>query len=187
MKKGIIYLVVIFAISSISLNTYAQQTGTFTDSRDGHVYKTVKIGSKTWMAENLAYKSNESRVYDDDENNVAQYGRLYDYDAAKAACPTGWSLPELKDFEALLEDFGGEGNASYETLIESGTSGFSATLAGWRNGREFLDKNRDAYFWSHTFGGRADAWVLYLNSKSVYTKLYRNTYSSGFSVRCIKD
>ena len=54
-----------FIVLFVALAVALPQTGVFVDNRDGHKYRTVVIGSKTWMAENLDYKTDESECYDD--------------------------------------------------------------------------------------------------------------------------
>lgn len=84
--------------------------GSFTDPRDGKIYKTIEIGDQIWMAENLKYDIPGSKCYDDNPKNALIYGRLYDFDAAKNACPPGWHLPSNEEWEKLINFAGGKEN-----------------------------------------------------------------------------
>ncbi len=167
----------------------SETKNSFVDARDGHTYKTIKIGNQVWMAENLAYKTTDGCwAYDNSSSNVAKYGYLYYWETAKKVCPSGWHLPTKEEFETLLTNVGGSGNAAYKPLIEGGNSGFSAPFGGYRyDSGAFISMGSIAYFWSSTAYNTYNAWYLdiYSNYKKAY--LYFNGQSAGFSVRCLQD
>ncbi len=164
-------------------------TGTFTDLRDGKIYKTVKIGYQIWMAENLAFKTSEGyyRAYDNNNSNIKKYGFLYDWETAKKVCPNGWHLPTRNEFFTLLNNFGGESNKAYEALISGGVSGFSALLGGEIGGRDsYRDLDRNGFFWASSESGDFGSY-LRLESFYSYARVKLIDKEWGFSVRCIQD
>jgi len=87
------------------------RTGSFTDNRDGKIYRWVRIGSQVWMAENLNYITDYSRSI-----SSKKYGQLYEWNEAQRVCPVGWRLPSIADWERLFELVGGRENVAGRKL-----------------------------------------------------------------------
>ena len=122
MKKTIIYLLTLVLFYSC---TPHDASNTFTDSRDGKVYKTVAVGDQVWLAEDLAYlpavsapstgSQTDPHYYVYGYNgtdvtaakateNYSTYGVLYNWPAAMTACPEGWHLPSDAEW-TLMEEY----------------------------------------------------------------------------------
>jgi len=104
----------------------------FEDKRPGyrHFYRTVTIGSQTWMAQNLAVNadSGQSRCYQDDFKKCMDWGALYTWSAAQKVCPPGWHLPDTNEWNELIQ-YVGEDSAGIRLR----------TTYGWPTGNEGTD------------------------------------------------
>ncbi|MCQ2107728.1 MAG: hypothetical protein MJZ05_03075 [Fibrobacter sp.] len=167
--------------------------GELKDSRDGQTYKTIKIGSQTWMAENLNYQIGESKCYDDKPENCEKYGRLYTWD--DAACPEGWRLPSTAEFRSLLAAVGTSDDERALNLRagswENGTDkfGFSALPAG-RYGsyyKEFSSLGSGTSFWASTVLESGFACLLSIYDNRAYVNVNGVGKVNGYSVRCLQD
>jgi uncharacterized protein (TIGR02145 family) len=169
------------------------------ENADG--FKTVKIGSQVWMAENLNIETGNSKCYDNDPAKCQKYGRLYDWATAKTVCPSGWHLPSKAELEAL-EAVVGEKTVGKLLKATSGWNengngedkfGFSALPGGSYNSFfKFFAVGEKGYWWSSTADGSSSAYILIMfhNIEGVYIT-YTSTSTSEetnfLSVRCIKD
>jgi len=95
----------------------------FTDPRDGKKYKTVKIGTQTWMAENLDYGGEKNDIgvcHSREPENCKMYGALYSFEQAISVCPQGWHLPSKEEWDALVDFAGGKEIAGKKLKAKSG-------------------------------------------------------------------
>lgn len=178
--------------------------GYLTDGRNGQTYRTVTIGTRTWMAQNLNYKVDSSWWYDNSADNGAKYGRLYTWAAAmglndscntkscasqvtaerRGVCPVGWHVPSDAEWNKLTDTTLAAATAGTKLKATIGWAdngngtddyGFSVLPAGERyNDGSFNSLGDDAYFWSATEDAGSGAWGR--NFPNGNASVCRNSY-----------
>ena len=161
--------------------------GAFTDSRDGQVYKTVKLkDDNTWMAQNFNFDAGEGCFfYENDAGKGSIYGRMYTWDAATRACPRGWRLP-TQDEVIRLENLYGGHSSSYNALIKDGISGFNALLGGTKVGGDhgFYDLGKTGYY---ALGSNKDLLYAFDAINAWMGINHRGINTNAISCRYIKE
>jgi uncharacterized protein (TIGR02145 family) len=197
-------LILLFLTKIITVNSQTKDViySKFKDKRDNKIYKTVTIGTQTWLAENLAYNTKIGCwAYENNQSNVEMLGYLYNWEAANKGCPLGWHLPSESEWLVLIEYLGGESIAGAK-LRETGLTywrypntqatnefGFNARPGGerWGNGT-FEEVGIKGLWWSSTTYETVNA--LFIATKYNIIETYFSTIGAkfwGLSVRCIKN
>jgi uncharacterized protein (TIGR02145 family) len=190
--------------SNGTMKTY----GSVTDG--SRSYKTVEIGTQVWMAENLnsfITGSNASKCYGNDFANCDKYGSLYNWDAAKMACPPDWHLPSDADWNTLMKfvnpsctdnsDCAGAGTKlkatagwNFDAGTPAGTDdyGFSALPGGFGySGGSFYNVGYYGTWWSASESNSYSAYYRDMGYYYEYVNYYYYDKDYLYSVRCLQD
>ena len=171
--------------------------GTFTDKRDGNVYRTITAAGATWMAENLKFKARgEAFYFDNDTNNIPAYGVLYDWKTAVKVCPDGWHLPSGTEFRNLANFYD---QKEIWRKKETDPSSFDIQLGGMQNYEgTFSEMDESGYYWTSKEYDKNNAEyfsyliiqdipVIDISRKEDIEDIHGTEKSNKYSVRCVKN
>jgi uncharacterized protein (TIGR02145 family) len=189
-------------------------TGAGTVTLAGQTYKTVTIGTQTWMAENLNYKGAGADTigvcYNNSTDSCAKYGRLYKWSEVMAGksssstspsgvqglCPTDWHVPSDTEW-TILTKFVGESTAGTKLnsilgwrLPGTDAYGFKVLSAGYRtNSDNFSYSGNRSLMWSATESPyvTGSAWIRSFIDGKEYVSRSEFNGSNWISLRCLRN
>ncbi len=160
-----------------------------TDTRDNQTYTLIQVGSKLWMAQDMNYSVANSECYNESDANCTTNGRLYTYNAAQKACPSGWRLPNREEAQAAINSeampWSYSGRCKDGDCNFLGDMGFHWTSGTPESGDKKFDEN----------GGTSAALIIvekspeYIKDKEGEERLFFQVDSKTkrFSVRCVQE
>lgn len=173
----------------------------------GELYKVVKIGEQTWLAENLDFVDSFIVVgsgaisdsvaqanYYNNQEVYKKYGRLYNWNAVKylqdnaATIFPGWRVPTEADYSQLLSVVGPNRTAEKLRSVEWGGTdevGFGLLASGQFTGSGFSNNGLSTSLWTQTESSSTVS--RRLNSFDSTIELAYSTKTSQFPIRLVKE
>jgi len=170
-----------------------------TDTTGGNNNGGGSVPIEKWMKKNLDVLVDSSWCYDGDPANCDKYGRLYTWEAAKAACQlAGKRLPTDQEWWSLVNAAGGKNDAGGKLKARHGWNddgngtdnyGFSALPGGHRSYYEdSFDRAGDiGYWWTAKENGYNAAVSFMMTYNTTEAKLGVDNAGYGYSVRCVEN
>jgi uncharacterized protein (TIGR02145 family) len=149
------------------------------------------------MAENLRYQTKNGAFYfDNDSNNIPEYGVLYEWETALSVCPDGWHLPTGNEFQNLINNL--DQKVTWGK-IASDPSSFGIQLGGMQDYEGiFSEMDESGYYWTSTEYEKNNAEyfsyliidekpIIDISRKEDITDIHGTEKSNKYSVRCLKN
>ena len=181
----------------ISSSSTSTKYGVLVDERDGKSYSTVVVGDQVWIKDNMNYEMQGSYCYEDDSTKCSKYGRLYTWDAAKSACPSGFHLPSYDEYDTLFKNLGGaiDFGKNYKSTTGwvnngngRGREEFTVYPAGFRELEgDYDDEGWLACYWSSTEADDGTIYYAFVYQNYINVPWRKDEKGFGYSVRCVKD
>ena len=189
------------------MNTYGEPNrGTFTDARDGQVYKYTTIGNQVWMAENLKFNAPYSLCYDKIEGYCDTFGRFYslhvngewfdlfDQELLDTICPAGWHVPSVDEWNVLVNNVGGFENvvsrlyssSDFEERYKPGSDdcGFNSKPAGyWLSNGDLSGEYLMTIYWTSTSMNMQSSYVCAFNVDGIAFGINEHK----MPIRCLRN
>lgn len=144
------------------------------DLRDSVRYAVTEYDDLVWLAENVNFAVDDSSdCYEGLSANCKEFGRLYDFESARKACPGGTHLPTAEEWGRISD--------------VSKRYGMSVLSGGYRKASgKYSEITKSALFWTSTVESDSVELNKFTNDGSRHEKLM-SAENIWASVRCVVD